>query len=394
MFDPTPEHPAGTDRSWTNFSNYTRPLSADEWTLFQNEERNYRKTLDTKRFEDRQSFAFSGEKPAKWIKLICILNGLYFKNGTFTTHHKDGKPFGLPFLKYTVRVLKKFPRHSPTPEIHRAPPSSLGEWIQAQLRFVRDVIQPALCALRARNGGEHQRMERQVGRNKLAYLWQYRKSKAIEIILNNSTYPAPPPAVNNVELVQNYYSAKCKELNHAPLDRAPCHQSLILDPPVHYPETTIFTESEVEKVITNLPNDKASGSDGVTYETIKATRQVSCQILTHIFNTCLLNGKVPDSWKGALIHRIPKKGNIPDYPSTWRDISLLPTIYKVFMKCVLARILPWLETGILSPDQKAYISRQGMNEHVFCLKTAIDDFKHDSAKLFTVFLDFRDAFGS
>ena len=120
VFDPTPEHPAGTDRSWTNFSNYTRPLSADEWTLFQNEERNYRKTLDTKRFEDRQSFAFSGEKPAKWIKLICILNGLYFKNGTFTTHHKDGKPFGLPFLKYTVRVLKKFPRHSPTPEIHRA----------------------------------------------------------------------------------------------------------------------------------------------------------------------------------------------------------------------------------------------------------------------------------
>ena len=70
------------------------------------------------------------------------------------------------------------------------------------------------------------------------------------------------------------------------------------------------------------------------------------------------------------------------------------TIYKMFMKCVLARILPWLETVILSPDQKAYIIRQGMNEHVFCLKTAIDDFKHDSAKLFTVFLDFRDAFGS
>ncbi|ROL44176.1 Histone H2B [Anabarilius grahami] len=69
------------------------------------------------------------------------------------------------------------------------------------------------------------------------------------------------------------------------------------------------------------------------------------------------SSKVPDSWKGALI--IPKKDNIPDDPSTWRDISLLPTIYKVFMKCILARVLPWLmKADILSTKQKAYINRQ------------------------------------
>ena len=65
------------------------------------------------------------------------------------------------------------------------------------------------------------------------------------------------------------------------------------------------------------------------------------------------------------------------------------------MKCLLGRILPWLvDTGILSPKQKAYKDRQGMNEHVFCLKTGVDDFKHESCKLYTVFLDFRDAFGT
>ena len=122
---------------------------------------------------------------------------------------------------------------------------------------------------------------------------------------------------------------------------------------------------------------------------------MSCPTLRSIFNTCLLNGKVPCSWKGALIHRIPKKDNVPNDPSTWRDISLLPTVYKVFMKCLLSRILPWLvDSGTLSSKQKAYIERQGMNEHVFSLKTAIDDFKHDSAKLYVVFLDFRDAFGT
>ncbi len=110
-------------------------------------------------------------------------------------------------------------------------------------------------------------------------------------------------------------------------------------------------------MIINLPNNKASGSDGVTYKMLKSGKSTLCPVLTNIFNICLENGKVPEAWKGALIHRIPKKDNIPDDPSTWRDISLLPTVYKVFMKCLLSRILPWLvETGTLSSKQKAYIT--------------------------------------
>ena len=42
----------------------------------------------------------------------------------------------------------------------------------------------------------------------------------------------------------------------------------------------------------NLSNNKPSGSDGVTYETLKATKQTSCHIVKSIFNTCWLNGKV------------------------------------------------------------------------------------------------------
>jgi hypothetical protein len=128
---------------------------------------------------------------------------------------------------------------------------------------------------------------------------------------------------------------------------------------------------------------------------MKALKLQTCEKITSLFNVCLENKRVPETWKGAMIHRIPKKDNIADDPSTWRDISLLPTIYKVFMKCILSRVLPWLvDNNILSPNQKAYINRQGMNEHVFCLKTGIDDFKHESCKFYSVFLDFRDAFGT
>ncbi|KAK0144025.1 putative RNA-directed DNA polymerase from transposon X-element [Merluccius polli] len=133
--------------------------------------------------------------------------------------------------------------------------------------------------------------------------------------------------------------------------------------PVFHPDTAHFTQAEVEAVLRTLPNNKASGMDSVSYKDLKATQAAE---ITSIFNVCLENRRVPDSWKGALVHRIPKKDNIPDNPTTWRDISLLPSIYKVFMKCVLARILPWLvDVDILSPKQKAYINRQGMIEHVF-----------------------------
>ena len=40
------------------------------------------------------------------------------------------------------------------------------------------------------------------------------------------------------------------------------------------------------------------------------------------------------------------------------------------------------------------MKERGRQELSFCLKTAIDDFKHLSTKFYAIFVDFRDAFGS
>ena len=44
--------------------------------------------------------------------------------------------------------------------------------------------------------------------------------------------------------------------------------------------------------------------------------------------------------------------------------------------------------------QHANIKERDRQELRFCLKTAIDDFKHRSSKFYALFVDFRDAFGS
>ncbi len=145
-----------------------------------------------------------------------------------------------------------------------------------------------------------------------------------------SKYPSAPACTNSKQLVQKYYTSKCvPERPESTLSVPPWTGSLN---PVQYSHlnASLFTVSEVEKVIINLPNNKASGSDGVTYETLKSGKSTLCPVLDNIFNICLENGKVPEAWKGALIHRIPKKDNIPDDPSTWRDISL--AYYRQFIR--------------------------------------------------------------
>ena len=165
-----------------------------------------------------------------------------------------------------------------------------------------------------------------------------------------------------MDKVYEYYKAKyLSKQTHQQTSSPPWCGTPNLDNPISHPTTSDFTTEEIAKVLISLPNNKACGADGVTYELLKATKQFSIVALTQIFNVCLVNRKVPDSWKGAIIYKIPKKNNIPEDPSTWRDISLLPTIYEVFMKCILNRILPWLvESGTLSPNQKAY--REARNE--------------------------------
>ena len=80
--------------------------------------------------------------------------------------------------------------------------------------------------------------------------------------------------------------------------------------------------------------------------------------------------------------------------TTPRDISLLPTVHKIFAKCLTKRTLPTVVDTAINFWQRAYIKNRDRQELIFCLKTAIDDFKHISSKFYTLFIDFRDAFGS
>ena len=106
------------------------------------------------------------------------------------------------------------------------------------------------------------------------------------------------------------------------------------------------------------------------------------------------NRRVPRDWTHALIKRIPKKNYDPKDLATQRDISLLPCLYKVFIKCLVEHIKSTIIENTIRYWQQAYISKRDRQVLIFCLKTAIDDFRYSNLRFYALFVDFRDAFGS
>ena len=186
--------------SITDYSAYHRPLSPQLWAAFQDNETAFRAGLNTRPWQEKH-FACSGD-PGEWIRLIKILYGVFFKNSVFTTVSARGKPLGVPFLTYVTRILKKFPLYQPLPEPMTS--SSAAAWIEGQLCFIRNTVQPQLCIR------TQERRSKKVSRNKLASLWQHRRSKAIQIILNNSEYPDTPPCPSDITVVKRHYENKCQ----------------------------------------------------------------------------------------------------------------------------------------------------------------------------------------
>ena len=164
-------------------------------------------------------------------------------------------------------------------------------------------------------------------------------------------------------------------------------------------ETLFLEEFEIEEdllkqILKCLPNT-ASGFDNLTYADLKRHLSLITPSLKTIFTICGRNNRVLSDWKIALIILILKTNGNKSNLDDWRPISLLLTMYKVFMKIIQRKILPWIVSEKrLCATQKGSLHTNGLQEHVFSIRAIIEDFKNSSGKLYVYFMDITDAFGS
>ena len=102
---------------------------------------------------------------------------------------------------------------------------------------------------------------------------------------------------------------------------------------------------------------------------------------------------IPGSWKNTSTILIYKKGHLTS-PSSWRPISLINTVAKIFTGCINRRFLVIKKHKLLSPAQKGFLQSEGCLEHNFILQSSIQDAKRRRQEISIAWLDLTNAFGS
>jgi hypothetical protein len=149
-----------------------------------------------------------------------------------------------------------------------------------------------------------------------------------------------------------------------------------------------FTEEEIRRAISLMPQDKAPDPDGFTghffkkcWQTIRA--DVSAAITSFYYNRCQdLN--LPNK---ANIILVPKKEGAEDI-SDFRPIRLIHAIAKIITKILALRL------DLISPCQSAFIKRRSIHDNFLYVRILTRRFHRSKTPTLLIKLDISKAFDS
>lgn len=126
-----------------------------------------------------------------------------------------------------------------------------------------------------------------------------------------------------------------------------------------------FSVNEVRKMIEGLKDKKSPGYDLITGRVLKELPHKGTTLITYIFNAILRIGYFPAQWKTAKIILILKPGKPAYEVTSYRPISLLPILSKLFEKLLMKRLMPILhETKIIPEHQFGFRKQHSTIEQV------------------------------
>jgi hypothetical protein len=111
-----------------------------------------------------------------------------------------------------------------------------------------------------------------------------------------------------------------------------------------------------------------------------------------LYNSILRTGYFPGQWQVSQIVTILKPGNPAEDVKSYRPISLLPILSKVFEKLFIARIQPILQSTQILPDHQFGFRRNTTIEQVHRNTNIIDRALENKQYCTAAFLDISQAF--
>lgn len=152
-----------------------------------------------------------------------------------------------------------------------------------------------------------------------------------------------------------------------------------------------INELELKNVLSTRKTKSSPGPDGIPY-CIWKNLPCTYPYLLSIYNTCLKDCTIPDSWKKGIIKLFWKSGDCSQ-PANFRPICLTNAIGKIFSVVMLNRLRKFAITNkvIDTSIQKGFLKMPGCIEHIYSVEAAILATKKN---LVGCLVDIANAYGS
>ena len=104
-----------------------------------------------------------------------------------------------------------------------------------------------------------------------------------------------------------------------------------------------ISSEEVEHAVKSLKTGKAKDSAGILAEMVKDVGNSLIGILTDLYNNILHDSAIPPKrWRESIISVLHKSGS-PELPESYRPITIIPILYKLFARLLYNRLEPLLD---------------------------------------------------
>jgi len=152
-----------------------------------------------------------------------------------------------------------------------------------------------------------------------------------------------------------------------------------------------ISRDEICKAVSKLKDGKATGMDGCAAECVKKGGATVIEWLVRLFNVCFLSGVVPSEWCEACIVPLYKgKGDKYDCGS-YRGISLLSVIGKLYGRVLIDRISGATECAI-GEEQCGFRRGRGCVDQVFAVRQVCEKAIEKGKEVFFAFMDLEKAY--
>ncbi len=157
-----------------------------------------------------------------------------------------------------------------------------------------------------------------------------------------------------------------------------------------------ITTNEVASVCLSMPNNKASGEDNISYESLKYGGHQLYQTLCELFNAIITYTYIPAAMKHCVIVPLHKGKKKPrDDINSYRGISLNQVINKILEKIILTRMKPWFKGHNIPPPQQQSCKPGASSVTLsYVVHEVINSYRNENSKLFSCLVDIEKAFDS